>query len=378
MKKILILFILLVSSVHLHAGIGGVFTFPEGSSGEVQFESDGLFYGDSSFTYSTSTQRVTVSSAAITYLSVSTASVQQIVWPDGTVQTSSATAGGAGDVILASTQTHSGAKTFNSYTVFAGSVTAQNADFSIGGSTFVVAAGKVGIGTASPAYDLEIARNASGSAVSQRIINASVNANSDARLNIAVSGGNAGDSYIYFNLGATTDFTAGIDTSDSDKFKITNASTLGGAQTSITIDTSEKVGIGTQDPATKLHVSSGVLTLDGSGAGFSNSGYMVYVASAITIADNGGGTAAAYTLTPIAAYNKITCSDANGCDITMGESGIVDGTVIRVVNVGSNVANFADTSGVSEIAGAFAAGQWDFISLMYTTDRWSEISRSNN
>jgi hypothetical protein len=63
--------------------------------------------------------------------------------------------GGTGNVILASTQTHTGAKTFNSYTVFGGSVTAQNHAFSIGGSTLVVTGGNVGIGT-TPATKLEV------------------------------------------------------------------------------------------------------------------------------------------------------------------------------------------------------------------------------
>jgi hypothetical protein len=237
---------------------------------------------------------------------------------------------------------------------------------------------KVGIGTASPGYDLEISKS-QNAPTAMRVINGQTGSTlADARLEIASGSSTGGDPLLFYQVGGSYSFVLGVDASDSGKFKIAKSTFVGGANTYFTLDTSGSVGIGTQSPATKLHVSSGVLTLDGSAAGFSNSGYMVYVASAITIADNGGGTAAAYTLTPIASYNKITCSDANGCDVTMGESGMIDGTIIRVVNVGTNVANFADTSGVSELTAAFAAGQWDFISFMYTTDRWSEIARSNN
>lgn len=100
--------------------------------------------------------------------------------------------------------------------------------------------------------------------------------------------------------------------------------------------------------------------------------------SALSIADNGAGTDATATLTPTTSYVNITCSDTNGCDITMGESGMVDGRVIRIVNSSANPCNFADTSGVSEISGSFTMSQWDTLVLEYVTDRWVELSRSNN
>lgn len=101
---------------------------------------------------------------------------------------------------------------------------------------------------------------------------------------------------------------------------------------------------------------------------------------AVTIADNGnGGTAAASTLTaPLGATYHYTCSDANGCDLTLGETGVINGQLLCVINVGTNAVNLADTSGVSETAGAFAAGQYGQICYAYTSDRWVERSRSNN
>lgn len=100
--------------------------------------------------------------------------------------------------------------------------------------------------------------------------------------------------------------------------------------------------------------------------------------TAVTIADNGGGTPAASTISMSNTSYKITCNDADGCDVTLGESGALDGQVVTLTNISANTVNFADTAGVSELAGVFAAGQWDTISVRYVDDRWVETSRSNN
>ena len=97
-----------------------------------------------------------------------------------------------------------------------------------------------------------------------------------------------------------------------------------------------------------------------------------------TIADDGAGTNATLTLNPTSSYVEITCNDANGCDITMGEASAKQGDMLFVVNLSNINVNFADTSGVSELAGTFAAGQYDSIQMIYTSDRWLEVSRSDN
>lgn len=119
---------------------------------------------------------------------------------------------------------------------------------------------------------------------------------------------------------------------------------------------------------------------DGTAGGFlATSGLFINDVDARTIADNAvGASPATLTLTPTASYVEITCNDPDTCDITMGETGIVEGTVVTIVNVSANVVDFADTVGVSEIAGAFAAGQFDAITLRYTGAEWVETVRSNN
>jgi hypothetical protein len=99
----------------------------------------------------------------------------------------------------------------------------------------------------------------------------------------------------------------------------------------------------------------------------------------LSVADNGTGSAATATLTPTKSYIKCNCSDANGCDVTMGETGMIDGWQFTVVNISVNACNFADTSGLSELpAGGISLGQWDAISGIYVTDRFVVTSTSNN
>lgn len=121
----------------------------------------------------------------------------------------------------------------------------------------------------------------------------------------------------------------------------------------------------------ELTVAAGVVTV---------AGKYVNTPQAVTCADSGDGSASAATITPASNVILVTNSDADGCDVTMSETGAVSGTVIRITvvsNAGTTV-NFADTSGVSEIGGAFAAAVWDSISMVYATSTWAELSRSNN
>lgn len=97
-----------------------------------------------------------------------------------------------------------------------------------------------------------------------------------------------------------------------------------------------------------------------------------------TIADSGGAGAASATLTMNVPNYRIDCQDADGCNITMGETGAVSGQEVTFTNMSANTVNFADTAGVSELAGTFAAGQYDTLRVKYVVDRWIELSRSNN
>lgn len=107
-------------------------------------------------------------------------------------------------------------------------------------------------------------------------------------------------------------------------------------------------------------------------------GYFTIGAQSYVVDDNGGGTAATDTLTPNGSYIEADCLDADGCNVTIGETSAIEGDTLYILNTGSNTINFADSSGVSELAGAFAAGHNDTLTMMYDGDAYVEFSRSNN
>lgn len=105
---------------------------------------------------------------------------------------------------------------------------------------------------------------------------------------------------------------------------------------------------------------------------------IAFAVDARTIAATGDANPATLTLAPDSNYVSITCNDAETCDITMSETGAVDGHSVTITNVTTNLVDFADTAGVSELAGAFIMGQYDTLMLTYATDRWVEVGRSDN
>lgn len=109
-------------------------------------------------------------------------------------------------------------------------------------------------------------------------------------------------------------------------------------------------------------------------------GYTSQTPQAETCADDAAGTKAVLTLLPIRDVVEITSADAQGCDVTMSETGMTSGRTvkIKVVAVTAGAVNFADTSGITELAGAFAMGLYDSLSLDYAASRWIESGRSNN
>lgn len=100
----------------------------------------------------------------------------------------------------------------------------------------------------------------------------------------------------------------------------------------------------------------------------------------VSVPDSGGPGAATATL----AVNKgvslveLSCLDADGCDITMGEASPQGGHFSTIVNMSANACNFADTAGLSELTGAITLGQYDSLTLIYATDRWVQVTTSNN
>jgi hypothetical protein len=99
-----------------------------------------------------------------------------------------------------------------------------------------------------------------------------------------------------------------------------------------------------------------------------------------TVADNGGGTPATFTLTPesFISLHRVTCNDANGCTATVAETYSWDGQTSMICNVATYPITVADSSGVVELRGGESAvlGPYDCLTLVYSDARYLEQART--
>jgi hypothetical protein len=103
-----------------------------------------------------------------------------------------------------------------------------------------------------------------------------------------------------------------------------------------------------------------------------------YNVSSQTCASNGGGTASSVTVTVLLSYVALTQNDADGCAITLSETGARDGALLTIVNISSNSATIADSSGVQELYGGttITLAQYSSAAFIYRSDRWVAVSSS--
>lgn len=159
---------------------------------------------------------------------------------------------------------------------------------------------------------------------------------------------------------------------------------LGSAMGTLTVPTNGAIFSGNSD--TKAYIRTGAtnvwLALQDSTGGETTSlaTLNLIVASAQTATCADGGGVSSVTVSPIKHIVNLTNNDADGCNVTIGEINALTGmltTIVVITNAGGNV-NFADTAGVSELAGAFAADVGDTLTLRYTNSAWYEADRSAN
>lgn len=100
--------------------------------------------------------------------------------------------------------------------------------------------------------------------------------------------------------------------------------------------------------------------------------------TAQTVASDGAGTAAAFNIAATVGVVLVTCNDTDGCAGTLLETSAVSGSFLTIVNMSANAVTLADSAGVSETAGALSLGQYDSVRYVYASDRWVELSLSNN
>jgi hypothetical protein len=101
---------------------------------------------------------------------------------------------------------------------------------------------------------------------------------------------------------------------------------------------------------------------------------------AVTVASSGDASPAVYQLTtPTKAQYQFTCSDTDGCRIQLGETGVSDGEILEIINVGgSNNVTMNDEAGVAELSAAITLGANDTLTLRYNGAAWVQVSTSNN
>lgn len=97
---------------------------------------------------------------------------------------------------------------------------------------------------------------------------------------------------------------------------------------------------------------------------FSNAGRTLYPGTELTV------TTATYT--PTVTYWPIK----SAAEVTLTLGAGTTGQLLIVENVGGETINLADT-GTARLSAAWAAGQYDTLSLLYY-GAWTEVARSNN
>ena len=99
-------------------------------------------------------------------------------------------------------------------------------------------------------------------------------------------------------------------------------------------------------------------------------------AQSLTIVDSGDGNPAADSATTITGNDLyVTCSDADGCNLTLSEADPINNRMVRVINVSANTVNLVHSSGVAEMCAAanVALAQKDDAYFQYRTDEWNQL-----
>lgn len=94
----------------------------------------------------------------------------------------------------------------------------------------------------------------------------------------------------------------------------------------------------------------------------------------VTCADSGDGSPGSLTITPSASLVLLTVSDADGCNVSLSESGAASGRFVWIQNVSSPFARFTDQAGVLELPHDFHyLFQNGHMSLQYSGGIWTQL-----
>ena len=126
--------------------------------------------------------------------------------------------------------------------------------WSVSGSSVYRSSGSVGVGTSSPTAPLNVVAGSSTNPDSNGlfVVNPTNSANQNAIVGVRSAGSSAGNPFFSMDVNGVTGWSMGIDTADSQKFKISNSWSSLSSATKLTITSAGNVGIGQTAPGHPL------------------------------------------------------------------------------------------------------------------------------
>ena len=149
------------------------------------------------------------------------------------------------------------ARTYSLYTESNGSLRIKDEDASTDRIS-ILSGGNVGIGTASPATKLDVSVDSTSDVVIRVANEDNTTSTADAYLHVVAGGTSSGNAFTRYNVLGASNWSTGIDNSDSDKYKISFSSNLG-TNDYVTVQQDGNVGIGILPSNQRLEISGNFL-----------------------------------------------------------------------------------------------------------------------
>lgn len=189
-----------------------------------------------------------------------------------------------------------------------------------------------------------IGASISGVTNTLNITNSSNTASSSARKKISVGGSSASDPSIDFNISGTTDWSLGIDNSDSDNFKLSQSNSLGSNDTIVCTQNGEVLF--PRNPAFLAYVSSNIPNVTGDGTRYT----VIFDTEDFDIGANYNNSTGVFTA-PVEGIYKF-CTGVEAYNLSVGIVGVqvdilIDGVYSRVMQANGSSRDVND-----RIAGA--------------------------